>query len=730
MKNSYAKEKSAAQMKALLAVIYAKTDLLITMATGGGKSMLWLVPSYTSMATKSIVVCPFVSLLEEQYKKTIAFGIPCHNYTQSKAVPFNTQILFAQVENCASEEFARYVSLVLQTFLLLPIVRFLASPLGMQFNRVFIDECHDAITGHPERTSKWKTLASRFSSRKMPIILMSATVPPHLVNRFAQAFEIKKNELTEIRSSTDRPEIGMHVVRIPPRGLSSHALNALIRLTDALSAHLDQGERMLVFFSAHYDADIYANKTGSAVYHAKLHPQGRVDNLSQWDQGKTHIMACTTAFAQGIDRPNVRFVVIFKPAFGLITINQMLGRAGRDGKPSHVFFLTVGKVTSSTNVKDAKDRCVKELDVLLNSDYCRRRTNTHYMDGDVLGTPCADRHGIQCDVCDPQSEMQQLAIKAVEPTHAPSVIPQHPQPAFVPASSLLNAAPNVTQIMTQASNLTQGSDDLYGSWQITPFQEEALSAMESNHHAVCAIQSKVSPHPQHPKPIQTGIYKVECLFKPIGTIPNPFPQSSSQPSKDVLSSESIPYSSSVPSNPRSFISRADRHQDITQARLRRTGLLNRYMQVLRGKCPLHFGWQDTLVLEDQHACYVDQEVGIENYSEFKHSFKFPPFTYCFRCGLPQDQKRNGEQPECHAGVSFGRNSSCPFDSFIFKTVFCIWQRDTHRELMKRQLGAPDSWAAFVIWVGAEPGNGQYNNLLEAFLWFCGDLERSKPNFFL
>lgn len=113
MQNPNAREKSVAQMNALLAVVYAKTDLLVTMATGGGKSMLWLIPSCISKTSKSIVICPFVSLLEEQYRKTQAFGIPCHNYNESKAVPLSARVLFAQVENCASEEFAKYVYLVL-----------------------------------------------------------------------------------------------------------------------------------------------------------------------------------------------------------------------------------------------------------------------------------------------------------------------------------------------------------------------------------------------------------------------------------------------------------------------------------------------------------------------------------------------------------------------------------------------------------------------------------------
>ena len=362
----------------------------------------------------------------------------------------------------------------------------------------------------------------------MPIVLMSATVPPHSVQSFAEAFQINKDELTEIRSSTDRPEIGMHVVRIPQHGIHSDAFKALIRLTDALSARLDQEERMLVFFSSNNEAEVYGKKTGSAIYHSKLYEQGntRADNLQRWDQGDTSIMACTTAFAQGVDRPNVRFVVIFKPTFGLLTINQMLGRAGRDGKPSHVFFLTVGKVTiSSTNTKEAKDRCLKELELLVNGNHCRRRTNTQFMDGAALGKPCVESRGMECDICDPRSEMQRLAMNAVQPPTSNTAsnltyaqlprIPEPERPAFVPTSSPLNAAPNKTKMVALASELTQGSDDLYGSCHITTSQEEALHAMECHHHAAHAVPHKATPplHPLHPKPIQTTVYKVEYLLQ-------------------------------------------------------------------------------------------------------------------------------------------------------------------------------------------------------------------------
>lgn len=106
--DSAAKEKSQAQMDALIAVMTETRDVMIAMKTGGGKSMLWMVPPVLNQDAKCMVVCPFIALLEEQYAKTVAAGLKCHNYSLSKDVPENVQVLFLQVEHCSSERFARY----------------------------------------------------------------------------------------------------------------------------------------------------------------------------------------------------------------------------------------------------------------------------------------------------------------------------------------------------------------------------------------------------------------------------------------------------------------------------------------------------------------------------------------------------------------------------------------------------------------------------------------------
>lgn len=58
-----AREKSVAQIQGILAVMPGRQDTMITMRTGGGKSMFWLVPPLLDPTTKLLVVCPPSGLL-------------------------------------------------------------------------------------------------------------------------------------------------------------------------------------------------------------------------------------------------------------------------------------------------------------------------------------------------------------------------------------------------------------------------------------------------------------------------------------------------------------------------------------------------------------------------------------------------------------------------------------------------------------------------------------------
>lgn len=93
-------------MEAILLVMRRQQDGLITMRTGGGKSMLWLIPPLLDPGARFIVVCPFTVLLNQQRELAQRQGLRATEYG-AEGIPQDTQILFVQVEHVGCQKFRR-----------------------------------------------------------------------------------------------------------------------------------------------------------------------------------------------------------------------------------------------------------------------------------------------------------------------------------------------------------------------------------------------------------------------------------------------------------------------------------------------------------------------------------------------------------------------------------------------------------------------------------------------
>ena len=84
---------------------------------------------------------------------------------------------------------------------------------------------------------------------------------------------------------------------------------------------------MLIFFNSCDKAERFSAKNQCPVFHSKLPKgnNGKEFNMQLWESGKTKMMACTSAFGEGVDKPNVRFVVIHRLKYSLMSVLQAAG---------------------------------------------------------------------------------------------------------------------------------------------------------------------------------------------------------------------------------------------------------------------------------------------------------------------------------------------------------------------------------------------------------------------
>ena len=112
----------------------------------------------------------------------------------------------------------------------------------------------------------------------------------------------------------------------------------------------------------------------------------------------------------------------------------------------------------------------------------------------------------------------------------------------------------------------------------------------------------------------------------------------------------------------------------------------------------------------------------KHYINFKRSFVYARFTYCYYCGSPQDQNWNGKAPACHKQAGFG-SKPCPWADFPYAVVYSIWHTGQVREKMisNFRLEMAMSYDKFRKWCTEEYSDkGEYTKMLEVFLWYCNE----------
>ena len=304
--------------------ILSGRDLLMILPTGGGKSLVYQLPTLL-MDGISIVISPLIALMQDQVSSLRAQGISADMISSAQSTQEISEII-----KCAYRSELKFLYLSperLNNSSTLAILR------DLNINFFVVDEAHCISQWGHEFRDDYRSLGNlKANFPSTQICAFTATSTDHVTADILRELQLEDPLL--LKGKIFRKNIFISLQR--------RVSNAQLQLKAFLHRH--KNESGIIYVSSRKKADelsVYLNSNGyrSLAYHAGLPQHTREQNFKIFVNDKVDIMVATIAFGMGIDKSDIRFVVHLSLPKSLENYYQEIGRAGRDGDDCEVLLL-------------------------------------------------------------------------------------------------------------------------------------------------------------------------------------------------------------------------------------------------------------------------------------------------------------------------------------------------------------------------------------------------------
>ncbi|MEA1955050.1 MAG: DNA helicase RecQ [Campylobacterota bacterium] len=378
-------------------------DLLMILPTGGGKSLVYQLPTLLKNGL-SIVISPLIALMQDQVASLKAQNLSADMISSAQSGDEVSDII-RKARN-GELKFLYMSPERLNTSYTLDLLK------SLNINFFVIDEAHCISQWGHEFRDDYRALGNlKTYFPHTSICAFTATSTDTVTQDIINNLNLENPVL--IKGKIFRKNIFISAQR--------RLQNGYAQLEDFLSRH--KNESGIIYVSSRKKVEALSeylndNDYKALPYHAGLPQQVRENNFKDFVNDKVNIMVATIAFGMGIDKSDIRFVVHMSLPKTQENYYQEIGRAGRDGEDSEVLLLfNAGDIAQHKRFLEEvqnpeyKAHQASKIDNIYRfatSEICFHKQLAEYFN-DTL-EPCKDR----CDNCLDEDEKKQDITKEAQ----------------------------------------------------------------------------------------------------------------------------------------------------------------------------------------------------------------------------------------------------------------------------------------------------------------------------
>ncbi|EPS37769.1 hypothetical protein H072_8519 [Dactylellina haptotyla CBS 200.50] len=372
------------QRTALEHIVTGTSYLLIVLPTGGGKSLLFQLPSLLNGARHTVVVIPFRALLDDMMQKCKDAGVPSSHWCLETANELMNPLIFVGLEQVSGPEFHAFLNKLYTTD---------------NLDRIVMDEAHLCLTDDVDFRPSLLDL-NLLRRHPVQMVCLTATLPVIEEKRFCQLMDFQRKHLAVVRASTSRFNLKIQVAAGGTRAECEQL--ALDKLESWTTRWDNKRSRAVLFINDTKQVEAFAEKSGHQYvsYHAKA--ADREVSFHKWRAGNHpdyRVMIATSALYQGVDLSEINLVIMLEPPNSIYHLVQAMGRAGRADQQAQILILIPKNWRPRFAGKADAWNSQAQLEGFLLAKECRHNILSAIMDDRNECCNPGDQELISCDNC-------------------------------------------------------------------------------------------------------------------------------------------------------------------------------------------------------------------------------------------------------------------------------------------------------------------------------------------